>query len=277
MADRKPLTLPVEFIDLKQDEKSPNIALYLLDTSGQIEKKVSTIKDGKLTIDLALKKGERKIIAVGPDIDVKRIRSDMLLQFRIEDQLPLWEEEKVIKIPREWWSNWSIFRVCVSGRVRRCWPFFIEIWPLKHLSNPLPIPSPFYRLCRPICNGVVEVYERECCCQPWIFPAEILKKLKDLVRVWPPLPWPPPPPDNPGVGPDPLPIDRVALRNLKEVEAFGTIPKTTEFPMHLLEDIKVLENLPQIEAIKYVKEKPYLWSPSFIHSVNIAVQVTSTK
>ncbi|MBI5026382.1 MAG: hypothetical protein HZC12_06610 [Nitrospirae bacterium] len=269
------LILDVELHGLKPGEEKPKIVMYLLDATGTIQEKVACVVEGKLTLDPALAEERQKILALGPEVkDLKELRRDMLLQFRIGEQWPIWESIKVIEIPRDWWFDWPLFKTCVSGRVRRCWPIFKPLLPRPELGGiQIPIhptiPFPWSQRCSPICNGVVEVYERECCCPPWIIPdiSDILRKLKELVEVWPPHvfpPPPPPPPDKigpigPRPGPDPSPIDRTVLRSLKRNESFGIKPLIAEMPEHLSQDIKALETMPQAEAIKYVWERPHLW------------------
>jgi hypothetical protein len=264
---RKELKLDVQLLSRKSGEEIPKIAMYLLDATGTVLKKVAAVVEGKITLDSALAK-EEKILALGPDVeDLKQVQRESLLQFRIMDQWRVWEKIKVVEIARDWWIDWLFFKICVSGRVRKCWPIFWDPWPKPHLGGiALGLHPPLFRRCSPICNGVVEVYKRECCCSPWIIPdlSDILKKLKEWIKVWPPKVWPPPPPPDrigprPGPGPDPAPFDRVALRSLKQVEAFQMKPLMSEQPAHLEEDIKALETLPQVEAIKYVQERPHLW------------------
>jgi hypothetical protein len=264
---RKKLELTVELLDLKTGEETPKIAIYLLDATGKVQKKVATVKDGKLTLDVALAREKQKILAIGPDSEKpEQIRLNTLLQFRIGDQWSHWEKTKVVEIPRDWWIAWPWIKICVSGRVRKCWPFILP-YPRAELGGvSLGIPyTPFLR-CAPICNGVVEVYERVCCC-PVITPiniSDILKKLKMYLKVHPRKVWPPPPPEQgvpfPGPRPDPAPFDRVTLRSLKQAEAMGVNLSSAEPPLDMSADIRALQELPHSEAVSYILAKPYLWS-----------------
>lgn len=265
--EKKKLILKVQFHRLKPGEEIPKVAMYLLDATGRVQKKVASVVEGKLTLDPILTKDVQKILALGRDVeDLKQIRRDTLLQFGIWDQWPIWKKTKVIEIPRDWWSDWRMFKVCVSGRVRKCWPMIIYPLRLWHPGGTRQaILPPLFPRYSPICNGLVEVYERKCCWSQWIIPDihPILEKLRDLIKVWPPKPWPPPPPPPYGIGPilgpDPVPIHKAELRSLKRAESFGMRPLMFEPPLHLSQYIKALETLPQAEAIKYVRETPLLW------------------
>jgi hypothetical protein len=76
------------------------------------------------------------------------------------------------------WQPWLVFRRCVSGNVRRCFPFLHvidDILVIKNLARVSAVQKsvgfrplaryPFLR-CSPICFGTVEVYRRTCCCNP---------------------------------------------------------------------------------------------------------------
>ena len=121
---RNKLELTVDVLDLTAGEEAPKIAMYLLDSTGKVLKKVAEVKEGKLTIDAALAKEKQKILAIGPDAEkLDQLRGESLLQFRIGDQWPLWEKTRVVEIPKHWWHGWLRFRVCVSCKVVKCWPF----------------------------------------------------------------------------------------------------------------------------------------------------------
>jgi hypothetical protein len=285
------LTLDVRLHGQKHGEETPKIAAYLLDAAGRVEHKIGTAVEGKINLAFDPDKDNNRIIAFGPDVeDLSSLRKSTLLQFRVSDQLPIWEKEKYIEFLRPWWVDWILFRVCVSGRVRKCFPILFNNVASLALTPMLPyIPFPPYpRYCRPICNGVVEVYERNCCCRPWltIDLSEILKRLKQFVdgpghvgpgdpvenigsilenpgaiRGFNPQPEPPgsirgfnPQPDPPGAV-----FNRVSLRSLKRAEAFDEPQPIAEDVTKVALDIKAIEFLARPEAIKYIEARPYLW------------------
>ncbi|HLQ35867.1 MAG TPA: hypothetical protein VK457_24525 [Chloroflexota bacterium] len=266
---RNQLVLDVRLDGLKEGESPPTLAVYLLGRGGSLERRVGQVTEGKLTLDAELGSQTDKILAVGPDVeDVGQVPRDALMQFRIGDQWPIWEKEKLVEIPRPWWQDWFIFRVCLSGQVRRCFPILLE--ERLALRNPEfrlpfpPFPPPLF--CAPVCNGVVEVYERECCCRPWplIDIAEIIRRIRQQLVAGPVIG-----PPGPGPVEQPLavageelavrPLLRTELRNIKKAEAFGTAQLASAEAARLAEDVHALETLPRAEAVKYVEERAYLW------------------
>jgi len=263
-----PMLLNVKFGGAKPEDKTPNVAVYLLDPSGQVQRKVAVAKEGKLQVDPGLAREGRGVIALGPDVeDLRKIPRESLLQLRLSDHLPEWEKTKSIEIARDWWTRWHLFEVCLSGRVRKCFPILFERVDAVFLKRfPVPkFPFPPPKICFPICNGVVEVYERVCCCRPPIIIdiPSIIARLRQELRV-PPIPFPPPPPPPPErigagePGPDPVP-DRVALASLKKSEAFGEKPMLARPTTQLHRDLRALEALAPREALQYFNERAYLW------------------
>lgn len=290
MAEQRKLTVNLVFQGRKADEELPITAAYLISPAGTVVRKLATAKDCKLEVGADWKK-QGSVVALGPDTDdLRQLRAGSLLQFRLETALPLWQQQNTIHITRNWWWGWFGTIACVSGRVRSCpwWQYPRELFAadsvatrsasvgatqllprlanearLSLLTNPI---SPF---CRPVCNGVVEVYERVCCCRLWgiLDPRlpVLIAKLRECVQVWPPPPFPFPEPEpspfpspGPTPGPDPLPIDRASDRTLKLREA--TVDPATIVPPapRLVEDLQVLESLSVENANRYVIERPYL-------------------
>lgn len=63
-------------------------------------------------------------------------------------------------------------------------------------------PALTLRRCEVVCDGVVEVYRRRCCCEPWVIEDprldDLLRRLVELLRERPKIKWPfPPPPPDP--------------------------------------------------------------------------------
>ena len=115
------------------------------------------------------------------------------------------------------------------------------------LAKPLQAIFPFYH-CDPVCDGVVEVYRRVCCCKPWIIWDPRLPKLidilEDLVLEYPPVKWPPIP------EPDPAP--------------FRTLPffkggALDEMALYAKKDLAALRSLSPEQAIEYIQVRPYLF------------------
>jgi hypothetical protein len=102
--------------------------------------------------------------------------------------------------------------------------------------------------CEPVCDGIVEVYRRTCCCRPWIIDdprlPELIRDLTALIPKLPPIKWPPIP------EPDPPPFH--ALTFLKE----GTLDETA---LNAQRDLDAIQRLPRAELAAYIQDRPYLW------------------
>jgi hypothetical protein len=301
--------------DRQKDEKLPEVAMYLMSPAGSVVKKLAVAKEGKLALDEEWTK-LGQVVALGPDVEkLEKLRTDSLQQFRLESVWPEWKEREVIDITRDRWIGWLMRRVCLSGTVKRCFPWIHHLRDVLTSSKTFsgatfagssnmdairetaarkakvlnaeierpsilePVLRPFpYYICRPLCHGVVEIYERICCCSPWIVldPRldELIHKLKEIVqrRPGPPFPdgpIPDPEPDpfpgpipgpgpGPGPGPDPLPLDRLAMRQIKGDQALVDRAKTVAPSTRLVEDLQALETLSRAEAGEYVLARPYL-------------------
>src|SRR5262249_23644267 len=102
--------------------------------------------------------------------------------------------------------------------------------------------------CRVICNGVVEVYRRTCCCQPWIINdsriPELIRDLEHIIRGFPkvpPIPHPAPP--------DPPPFAETLF--FKE----GALD---EMALNAYHDLAAIRALPATEVVNYINARPYL-------------------
>ncbi len=277
------LTLEVRPQGQAAGDEPPSMAAYFLSSAGRVERKIAAVSGGKITLALDAENDSAKIVAFGPDVeDLSSLRKSGLLQFRVRDQLAVWERDKMIEIPRQWWVDWYFPRVCVSGRVRKCYPILWEslsAFRLPEISIPLPHrPFPPYPwFCRPVCDGVVEIYERDCCCRPWLLIdlADLLRRLREIILVEGPIP---PIPPDPGplaeLGQTEL-VSRTATRSVKRAEALGTVTMLPEDRARISADIRTLEKLSRAEAIDYIEARPYLWpfwcscSTRWLHDVTI--------
>lgn len=259
---KKSVIVDIEMHEKKPEEKLPDVAMYLLSPAGAVLKKLAVVKKGKLELQEDWKKLGR-VVALGPDVDEPQmIPIENLLQFRLENIWPQWKEKELIDIVRDKWSKWIQQRICVSGNVKRCLP------PWLPFPHPPVFPPPMPQICRPVCNGVVEIYERTCCSYPY----EIDKVFDERI------PWeviceklgiycPKFPPDievgplKEGPFPDgPMPIDRNVLRKIKLAQV-QTDPAVLFPPSdRLVRDIQVLKKLKHVDAIEYIKARPYLTS-----------------
>ncbi|MBL8155378.1 MAG: hypothetical protein JNM70_14435 [Anaerolineae bacterium] len=106
---------------------------------------------------------------------------------------------------------------------------------------------PWYR-CDPVCIGTVEVYQRRCCCRPWIID-DIVVDLEDILDDLPievefppiPIPWPDPP--------EPWWFETKLFTG-------GVL---NEKLLNARRDLNAIRSLPRQEAMAYIDARPYLW------------------
>jgi len=285
----------VVFAELGEAETAPAIALYSLNDQGKPTQKLAQAKEGVLPISPERLEGR---VAVGPDVDdLADLNADRIIVYRAEQVATVWGRDGLI-LPKARWENlWPLFR-CVSGRVRKCRPWWwdlvakvttvatsgvklsrttgLQVQAASQIALASGVSGirnfPWH--CLPVCDGIVEIYERQCCCIR-VYVPDLLDKLRGILeRI--PIPWPPEPdPDPwPGLipGPDPLPFTRAAgrrpLQQRPEAKATGTIAEAYDPalapPERLYEAYLDLQRLPTAEAQRYALERPWL-HPFFCH------------
>jgi hypothetical protein len=172
-----------------------------------------------------------------------------------------------LQFPEDRWRP-ILFWQCVSGSVRRCFPFrhwldevavagaSLRLGAVAQLSPVLPESIIFPWRCSTVCQGIVEVYRRTCCCIPPFIPEPPIPWPK-----FPPIPIPDPGPwlpetgpiplPRPGPGPDPAPfdaLDRVATSGALDVRKLNAEP-----------DAFALRTLTGTALNEYIRHRPYLW------------------
>jgi hypothetical protein len=229
--------------------------MYKIDNRGQA-KKAATVKDGKLNLGADLGK-LGPIVALGPDVaDPKTLDPKSLVTLRVADQLPQWEKNPLLEIPAQWWRPWLAFRICLAGRVSKCFPLIFEKTPLLRsiaLGNfPPYLP---WEICSPICNGVVEIWESTCCCFPFLLVdvPPFIAKLKEFLAQNPVM-FPAPP--RPGANTS---VSRALEANVDRAIAAGKTDLRFVPNTQLNLDLQVLEASSPEEAVQYFQIHPSLW------------------
>lgn len=270
----KDKTLELRFIGRTEAEQTPKVALYAIE-KGAI-RKVESIEGNKISLAELSRNVKEGAYGFGPDIEVEQITKEMLATFRPKEKLAEWANTGVIEItPR--WRDW-IRLVCVHGDVHWCWP---KIWWLElvTLANTIPrvessivttafrpdltfrhAPTPeILSRCAPICNAVVEVYEKTCCCtlRPPFDIDDLLGRLKDWLEFIPPIPEPIPIP-LPWPGPDPVPFRQI-VRAARMARALDVQVPLGNPPEKLGEDYYALSVLPASERLAYIDDHYYLY------------------
>ena len=185
MATRSRNPISVKFVGLGADERPPATALYRYDPKDGRLEKLASVGDDRLDIDPKQLAGAK--IALGPDVEnPETLDPATLLRYRGDHVIDDWSQHGIL-IPADRWGLFLNEVVCVSGRVRKCRPWW---WDLVYATsvnvgvalragtklgvqaNPPLIATGDMSAsniilpwtCLPLCDGVVEVYERFCCC-----------------------------------------------------------------------------------------------------------------
>ena len=221
----EPLDLPVTFVALKDGEQAPRFAVYQLDTAGRPVTKLGGYDGKVLKIDLA----DARSVALGPDVeDFKALPKESLASYRVAQKIELWRKQGIV-LPRDIWDRFHFHFACVTGTVRKCRPWFwdllddIRLKPMFELAQVARIkpitadlqPHILFPLrCQPLCDGIIEIYERECCCHHIHIPI-LIDRLRDILDILP-IPIPDPFPDPiPGLDPAPFTPQFCALNRVQ--------------------------------------------------------------
>ncbi len=260
----------IYLIDYTQDQERPMIAVYAVDSTGKTIEKSKVSVDGSFSLSDRVVKIASKII-VGPDTEnINDVDKESLTIFSSLQYNNIIKTLGIINISKIDWSRWFNVKVCVSGSVSHCYPFPIVLNNLvknfqieqskssitanTNLNNSAvdaqiayPFPYPIHHHCNKICDGLVEVYRRTCCCYPIIIYdpriPEIIKELEEILVKVPPIKWPPVP------GPDPVPE---LLPFFKE----GALDKRV---FNAGKDLAALKTLEPRLIPEYINARPYLF------------------
>ena len=258
------------------EDKFPDMAVYALDRAGK-PLEISKVNDeGSFRIpEKVVEKAHR--IVIGPEVeDIAGIERKVLTLYRSEQFKQIMEVGGIFEIPKKDWYGWIQIKRCVSGSVRHCYPYpwFIKqlelnmdaamafrnpISPatatdktLQPKSDALIAKSFDYMIkpdwCETVCDGLVEVYRRTCCCWPWIIDdprlPELIEELEEILPDPPEIKWPPRP------EPDPVPFHELAM--FKK----GALDKKV---VNARQDLYALRTLPKTELVAYINDRPYLF------------------
>lgn len=261
----------IRLVGRDEGDEQPQIAVYALDRSGEPITIAQVNDEGRFDLPGdSLEKAHR--IVVGPQVeDLSEVESRALTRYRPHHFASLLEEG-VIDVARDRWVSWLPFYRCVSGTVRHCrpWPFVAESLlkqssfdivagpdltervvrdPAEFTIGPL-TPAPLFQICRPVCDGLVEVYRRVCCCDPWIVYDPRLPILVDVLEDLVPRLEP----EIPEIGPIPRP-DPPPIQELEFVED-GTVD---QIKLNARRDLQAIRSLEGVAVHEYIQARPYLW------------------
>jgi hypothetical protein len=270
-ATRRSLSGTLRLIDVKPEDERPDMALFALDRAHQPIHLSPVDKEGRFEIpNDVLEKST--YIAIASESELEMFNADRAMTYRTRRFQELLKESPLIGIPKRDWYGWLFITRCVSGKVSHCypWPWFVSdiiqqavVFKAAQAKIVKAIPTkksalqdiavakgltikPFPYRCEKVCDGIVEVYRRTCCCYPYIVLEprlpELLDILEDLIEripiPWPPIPQPDPPPFFE------LPVFRGGLLD--------------EMALNAPQDLAMLRSLPDPEKVAYIQARPYL-------------------
>jgi hypothetical protein len=116
-------------------------------------------------------------------------------------------------------------------------------------------------LCAPVCNAIVEVYEKICCCTIRPFDIDdLLDRLREWLEKIPPIPpIDPEGPIGPIPGPDPAPFGREIAKTVKLVHASAIKMPLGNMPQRLVDDYQALSAMPPENRLEYINARDYLY------------------
>ncbi|MEJ2652612.1 MAG: hypothetical protein P8173_12670 [Gammaproteobacteria bacterium] len=262
----------IELVDFGEGDATEELAVYALDRAENILEMSPVDPKGyfKLPPEVLAKASH---VLIGPKIErLQGSDKEIFARFRVTQFTKVLEARSVIEIAKSDWYKWWKIRRCVSGNVKHCYPWPILIkqyidqiaWsvPLQSIGKAVssslaksmadaviakpPISSKWPPHCGIVCDGLVEVYRRTCCCRPWtIYDPRLQELIGQLEKylTYPPIrKWPPHP------DPDPGPLMSILFKS-------GTLDERVA---NAAADLHALKSLPAEEIPQYINVRPWL-------------------
>lgn len=248
--------------DVKPDDTLPELIADAVDANGKSIEQVAANEKGVFSLSEKAFNAATKIVIGSrdeePREDTKRV------PFHRHQIAQAVETGEAIILPRRSWLELIRIHRCIEGTTRHCeWRTFLtEITNtrislaakggmLRIADRVLPVDAvlepvfPGWRLCRPLCDGVVEVHRRTCCCYPIVIfdprIPDIIRELEDIERRIPP------------VGPpDPGPL------RFKDSPFFSS-GTADERMINASADLTAIKSLEPAQQVAYIKARPYLY------------------
>lgn len=296
--------IAVHFAELEPGAKPPAFAVYETDVAGKPRRKLAVYKGGGIELGESLAKV--RYVGLGPDVeDLSTLPKEAITMYRLSSVLAQWQRNGLV-IGRSISDRFYLHRTCVSGVAQKCRPWWydlivhpvFELNPMakvlfaQQVSRPAALDlnaNLFPWRCLPMCDGIVEIYERECCCDIHIHIPDLFDRFAEIFEQIPvplPDPWPDPWP-GPGPGPDPAPFASLetrfaadrgakAARKSRNLSVDPTRKALVNAPSErLFDDYVALRRLPTTALqVEYVKARPYLY-PLLCHCTTRKLGETS--
>lgn len=273
------VNLRLELSEGEEAEDLPQSSIFILDADDKILCKVDVESGANVKLPAkALNASDRVLITrQSEELDEDTLATAQRVSRSFIARVN--NSTRVLQLSRRRWEQWlPLFQICVDGKVRKCWWWPVirqaqfDLQRVSEASRSISLNRdnlfvtaarvnefaraddltlfPFYR-CQPICDGVVEVFERICCTRIFIDPpilVDICEILKQRLQEIPDLPIPPPV------------IDRTARQPAIPFEAQKLFSNGALDPVaaNASADLKALTELPFPQAQEYVQARPYL-------------------
>ena len=269
----KALQLKISLNEQKKDDELPELTVFALDRNKNILCSEDVCDQGQVTIPLKELNAAESIIVAPKDQELTAENIASAVSYNRSQILQIANTGGLVNLSRRNWQSLLFRTVCVDGTLKKCFWWYL-LPRFNFIANAITDLSPvrpsllgrarlesgvsdqigdltlFPRRCAPVCNGLVEVYERTCCFRFVIDPplivdiCEILKdRLIEIPRVIPEV--------GPGIGPFPDPIPEPVLGLLKDgAEDIVRV--------NAAQDLKALSSLSFSDAKEYILERPYL-------------------
>jgi hypothetical protein len=271
------LDLKLVFSDQQPDERTPRVALIARDAKNNVIAVAKVGDDDRVRIDADSLRDAVTFALIPEDADPSELDGVETVSYHRFQLDALSAGSATLEIGRGQWLSFLPFRRCVSGTVEHCrfWPWLVQLNNQRvvqssnairqftpRLSN---VPSfqaelaadlsqiqpvfPWWLACKAVCDGIIEVYQRRCCCVPIIIHdpriPEIVRRLADVVQGLPPIG--PLPPD-----PDPT-IDGFVETPFMVDGSVDTLAVNAEADLH------ALRTLPAAAVVDYLQVRPHRW------------------
>lgn len=265
----KPIELIVALKGRDPDEEAPKLVFHAVTRDGEILESVSASDGDAIRLSDAAMSADT-VVVLSAEIEPNQANLKEGYRLSTAQLARAAEVSGTLALSPSRWRPLLPFGICVDGSVRKCWwwPIYWKAAKTRVARSPVSgasvaiaasntvlgaaptrsvLPGPLQvRQCRPVCEGIVEVYERTCCCWPIIVPpviVDIRDKLRHLLERLPEIRIPPRP------QPDPVPFKKAGLF------VSGTLD---EQALNAEGDLAFLESAPFVEAKTYVEARPYL-------------------
>ncbi len=263
--NKKYVSFQIALKEVEEGDSIPELSVIAEDRNDKVIETVNVAANGAVRMSKAVfDKAAVIIIAPKGMEEGGETHWIRLHKFQVAEAITAKRE---VELPRLSWLPFLTIRRCISGEAKHCqWrPWLIQLnnqrilglsdggmlriadrfLPAENLLEPF---LPMWLRCTPLCDGIVEVYRRTCCCPPIVILdpriPDIIRDLEDIIRIKPPLPIPPRPIPDPPIFED-LPYFNSGALNKKVVNADV--------------DLKTLKALPHHEQAAYIQGRPYLF------------------